>query len=734
MELHLQKVLRSRVEPFFGDTDAALAELKELYGIKTSRHEIYPNLVLFKYSQVESPFSEPLVRECRGIILDEAANWDVVCYTFSKFWNHGEVLAAEIDWNTATVYEKLDGCLEYNTPVNIWGGGIEKIGRIVNMDLNPTLIGMNSEGNLVPSKIIGRKNNGRKERWLAVTTSAISKLQHGGHSKATVRMTPNHQVFANGVWVTADRLKPGDKLVSSVIGVDESVQLVVRASLLGDGSLCKNGNGAVFVEGHSTDQHCLSRKIASSLGSSFGRFDTRISGYGSELLRVATTTYANLMDLRNEWYVNGIKEPPADLSWIDDFTIAKWYMDDGSLVHSEKQQDRAAFATNGFSKDSVERLAVVLRKMYGVSVSLQDSKGCSIRVNAGRDSSIDKMWKRIAPYIIEGLAYKLPAKFRYLANTAEWPSGGERYFAVESEVLEIKEILSSETEFSAGACGYDIETSTQNFMIGNFLVHNSLLQMYHYDNEWRVATSGVADAFQNVGDFGLSFSELFWETFEENGLLIEKFHPSYCYSFELCAPENRVVVRHDKRKLFLHGARNLQSLQEVPAKELEYLAPVVPSYPLKNFEACIEATKTLHPLEHEGFVVCDADFNRVKIKSAAYLTLHHAKDGLLSRKKMAMVIRDGEASELEQALVEFPELRQPFDELKVRYLCLVKAANDNYEEIKGIQDQKEFATAAKLLPDVTNFMFSMRKNSVTPQAYMQALTEPAYLRLMGVKE
>lgn len=41
---------------------------KPPYSIKISR---YKNYILFKYSQIESDFSLDIVRECRGIILNE---------------------------------------------------------------------------------------------------------------------------------------------------------------------------------------------------------------------------------------------------------------------------------------------------------------------------------------------------------------------------------------------------------------------------------------------------------------------------------------------------------------------------------------------------------------------------------------------------------------------------------------------------------------------------------------
>lgn len=88
-----------------------LADLAERYAVKAVPGVRYPNLVTLKYSQIASPLGEPLVRECRGIVLDRDDDWRCAARGFDKFFNYGEPNAAAIDWSTATVQEKLDGSL-----------------------------------------------------------------------------------------------------------------------------------------------------------------------------------------------------------------------------------------------------------------------------------------------------------------------------------------------------------------------------------------------------------------------------------------------------------------------------------------------------------------------------------------------------------------------------------------------------------------------------------------------
>ena len=80
---------------------------KTPYNLKIREND---GLVLFKYNQYESDFTNPIVKEARGLVLD-ARTYEVVAYAFDKFFNYGEHAAADVDWNTAVVQEKLDGNL-----------------------------------------------------------------------------------------------------------------------------------------------------------------------------------------------------------------------------------------------------------------------------------------------------------------------------------------------------------------------------------------------------------------------------------------------------------------------------------------------------------------------------------------------------------------------------------------------------------------------------------------------
>jgi T4 RnlA family RNA ligase len=100
---NLQQVLR--------DGSMKLIDIQQDLSIVVRSHSVYENLKMFKYDMINSPMSNRIVRECRGIILDMDNNWEVVAYPFDKFFNFGESSAANVDWGTAKVQEKLDGSL-----------------------------------------------------------------------------------------------------------------------------------------------------------------------------------------------------------------------------------------------------------------------------------------------------------------------------------------------------------------------------------------------------------------------------------------------------------------------------------------------------------------------------------------------------------------------------------------------------------------------------------------------
>ena len=108
-ELELQKFIREHEE----DWEFLLTSPPYNLDIRRSPKGEYglpKALYLFKYNQILSDMSLRVCQEARGIILD-AETFEVVSRGFDKFFNHGEVNAAPMDYGAAHYMEKIDGSI-----------------------------------------------------------------------------------------------------------------------------------------------------------------------------------------------------------------------------------------------------------------------------------------------------------------------------------------------------------------------------------------------------------------------------------------------------------------------------------------------------------------------------------------------------------------------------------------------------------------------------------------------
>ena len=68
------------------------------------------SLIMLNYTQGASAPCE-IVNECRGLILDAANDYKVIRYSFYRFYNYGEDGAADLDFRSLRVQDKIDGSM-----------------------------------------------------------------------------------------------------------------------------------------------------------------------------------------------------------------------------------------------------------------------------------------------------------------------------------------------------------------------------------------------------------------------------------------------------------------------------------------------------------------------------------------------------------------------------------------------------------------------------------------------
>jgi hypothetical protein len=267
----------------------------------------------------------------------------------------------------------------------------------------------------------------------------------------------------------------------------------------------------------------------------------------------------------------------------------------------------------------------------------------------------------------------------------------------------------------------------------------SLATLYVYDGQWHVATSGTPDASGQVNGFGFSFADLFWKTFDSYNQELPSTDCKMCFMFELMTPHNMQVVKHPEPKLTLIGARDLSNQKEYHAGEAQKFfskIPVVQEFPINSLEEIKQSFEKMDPTKQEGFVVLNkkhnsfGSFNRIKVKSPAYVSLHHMRDGLNSQKNIVNVVRLGEISEI---IAHFPEYSEMLYEVKFKYDLLVHELEKEYNDLKDCETQKEFAVQA-VLSRCSSALFALHaKKTSSIKEFLKDYKIDSLMRILGYK-
>ena len=207
----------------------------------------------------------------------------------------------------------------------------------------------------------------------------------------------------------------------------------------------------------------------------------------------------------------------------------------------------------------------------------------------------------------------------------------------------------------------------------------SLMTLYYYDGAWHVATSGTPDAFGNVMATEYTFKQLFWQVWDQLGYELPR-DTGMCYMFELMTPYNRVVVRHQRNKIVLHGARRLSDLAEINPVAVAHDNDweCVQIHSLETWEDITGALHNLNPYESEGFVVAIA----------------HIKDTMSTRRILEVIVAN-ENDEFASYLDEYPEYTKIYVDIRARYERLLGEMEGFYEAVKDVDDRKSFALKVK---------------------------------------
>jgi hypothetical protein len=278
----------------------------------------------------------------------------------------------------------------------------------------------------------------------------------------------------------------------------------------------------------------------------------------------------------------------------------------------------------------------------------------------------------------------------------------------------------------------------------------SCIQVYWDWNkeQWFAATTGTAEGEGEVNNkLGTTFNQLFWNTVTEKyNFKKENLNKLLCYVFELTTPYNIVVKPHGESAATLLMVRNLLTLEEVSFEALTGIAdslgvPRVKSYDLnaKNVGALLRTFEGM-PWSDEGYVVMDANFNRVKIKNPAYVAVH----GLKNKTAEYNIIEIIKTNEIEEFGAVFPDRKKEIFSLKENYDNLIEKLEFVWEELKPLkpknitpEEKKHYAksvfevTDKHGVKDFTGLYFGLNDGKIqTVLSYLQNMDNKVLYKML----
>ena len=377
----------------------------------------------------------------------------------------------EGDWRNDTVRflkdcqwvctEKIDGCLNSKTKLTLSNGEKISIGEVVEKKLPVEILGYEN-GNVVPTKVVGWHKNGTTTEWYKVHVDRRGVGTKGNHFQ-TIMCTGNHKFLIGDQWVAAENLNVGDKV--KFIRESQSLtwmqEQIVTGLLLGDGCLSFNGRSVEFS--HIAEKEPYVDYLIDMMGNIAGnKQKARISGYGSKMSPARTICCNGIKDYCMRFVNDGKKIIPKDIE-LSPISLAIFYMDDGSLQHSDVQEDRCIIAMNDYDEESVNNFIEALRDQMHIESIKYFSKGWNLRFKA---REFEKLQLLISPYICECMQYKLSEKFRGRCVDIQEVEIFQTINTIhESEIIGIDKVEEIHKR-------YDITTETHNYFANGILVHN----------------------------------------------------------------------------------------------------------------------------------------------------------------------------------------------------------------------------------------------------------------------
>ena len=269
-------------------------------------------------------------------------------------------------------------------------------------------------------------------------------------------------------------------------------------------------------------------------------------------------------------------------------------------------------------------------------------------------------------------------------------------------------------------------------------VDGSIIRVWHdgFDaDDWHISTNGIIDAYKaDTGDvicnnFGANFCNTVYEYYQYYKDFINELDPNLTYIFELVGPYIRVVIPYGEPAIYFLGARNKFTGEEYNCSPASAAAlgmdifNLPKQYPLTSINECIKLTDTM-AWDQEGFVVCDAQFNRVKIKSPAYVMAHYARNNnAINRKHLIKIILTNEVEEFLCYAEDYKEELEKIQNLMNSFYKVGDAIAKSCQRLYDIP-KRDYANWVQTLPKIyRDLAFRNYNNVISTKDYTTGWSE-----------
>lgn len=254
------------------------------------------------------------------------------------------------------------------------------------------------------------------------------------------------------------------------------------------------------------------------------------------------------------------------------------------------------------------------------------------------------------------------------------------------------------------------DQNTKEFDVSKSIVYEkldgTLINCYFDGNRWHFATRKMAFA-EGWNTFGNDiYSNMCHQSLREMGInysdFVSTLNKDFTYIFEITSPKNRVVKHYNETKLTHLATRNKFTGDYID--EVLEGFPVPKTYNLDS-NSIFDSLKEL-PAMDEGYV-CALGSWRIKIKNPSYLAISHMREnGIISEKRICYLVVQ---NDFEEYLGYFPDDEHLFIPYIDKCESIMLDIKTLWNEVKGIEDQKEFAMKVKDKP-YGFVLFQLRKN------------------------